>query len=83
MLEEYADLVIPELENSELRLLHPNWSARDEAILRKYFPTRTPEALAAYFATTDTPRTVGAIISHAHAMKILTEGRKPWKKNQE
>ena len=80
--EEYADLVIPELEEAERRELHPNWTAEHEAILRRYFPTRTPEALEAYFAKTDTPRTIAAIISHAHAIKVRTKGRGPWKKNQ-
>jgi len=78
--EEYADLVIPELENGELRILHPTWSARDDAILRKYFPTRTAKALEIYFATTDTPRTVRGIMSRAHTLGIRTKGRGPWKK---
>jgi len=82
MTGEYADLVIPELESGELRALHPSWSARDEAIIIKYFPTRTVEALVAYFATTDTPRSASGITSHAHAMGIHSKGRGPWKKNQ-
>ena len=69
--EEYADLVIPELEKAELRITHPRWTAREDAILRKYYNTRAIDGIERYFAKADIPRNKGAIVSRAHSLKLL------------
>jgi len=70
--EEYEDLVIPELEDAKPRTLTRWWTAKEDAIITKYYPIRALSALVAYFAKTDNPRTKSAITSRASVLGLTT-----------
>ena len=74
--EEYADLIIPELEDARPRMLLRWWTAKEDAIVTKYYPIRTLDSLVAYFAKTDSPRSKSAITSRASVLG-LTMSRSP------
>ena len=78
-MSDYEDLVIPELEEAPLYIRNYPWTAREDAILRKYYPIRSLEVLVKYFSATDTPRTKSAIRSRAHVLGLTTP-RIPWKR---
>ena len=81
MLDEYADLVIPELEEAPLHTRTNPWTAFEDAVLEKYYRIRRLKDLETYFSTTDRPRTESAIRSRASLLK-LTIPRIPCPKKQ-
>ena len=70
--EEYADLVIPELEEAPLHIRNSPWTALEDAILERYYMTRSIHDIASYFAKTDIPRTASAISSRASVLGLTT-----------
>lgn len=70
--KEYEDLVIPELEEAPLHMRNSPWTDYEDAILEKYYMTRSIRDIASYFAKTDTPRTASAISSRASVLGITT-----------
>lgn len=79
--EEYADLVIPELEDAKARAFSYWWTAKEDAIIMKYYPIRTLSSLVTYFAKTDSPRTRSAIAGRANILG-LTVSRGPCPKKK-
>ena len=78
--EEYADLIIPELEEAPFYTRSRPWTAFEDAVLEKYYMTRKVEDLEKYFSTTDTPRTASAISSRASVLKLTTSRQSCQKK---